>query len=274
MTGGDEGTRTGWRLAGLGLAWLAGVALQLNERMLMAGSAYALAALLALLALALAWRWRRAFVLGLVGMAALGFAASGWRACERWSEQLPAELEGREVELAGVIASLPTRGPSGLRFRFDVEQARVAGAPVQVPSLITLGWYTGWHEDAALSQPQQELGAGQRWRFSVKLRRPHGNLNPHGFDYELTLFEQGIRATGYVRDVPPPLLLDRAAGHWIERARQRVRDAIDLAVSDRRAAGVLAALSVGDQSAIEHWGTTIKFYSSATYEAHVSPEPE
>src|SRR5438046_2826352 len=98
MTGGDEGTHTGWRLAGLGVAWLGGVALQLNERMLMAASAYAVAGLLALLGLAIAWRWRQAFVFGLVGMAALGFAASGWRACERWGEQLPSALEGRDIE--------------------------------------------------------------------------------------------------------------------------------------------------------------------------------
>ena len=85
----------------------------------------------------------------------------------------------------------------------------------------------------------------------MRLRQPHGNLNPHGFDYELNLFEQGVRATGYVRDAPPPELLQRAAGHPIERLRQRVRDAIEASVPDRRAAGVLAALAVGDQGAIE-----------------------
>ena len=85
----------------------------------------------------------------------------------------------------------------------------------------------------------------------VRLRRPHGNLNPHGFDYELQLFEQGVRATGYVRDAPPPQLLGEAAGFPVERLRQRVRDAIYAAVPERRAAGVLAALAVGDQGAIE-----------------------
>ena len=251
MTGGDEGTHTGWRLAGLALAWLAGVALQLNERVLMAQSRYALAALVALLCFAFAWRRRRVFVLALAGMALIGFGASGWRACERWDSQLPAALEGRDIQLTGVVANLPQRGASGLRFRFEVEQASLGGAPVPVPDTIVLGWYKGFHEDAALSQPQQELGAGQRWRFTAKLRQPHGNLNPHGFDYELTLFEQSVRATGYVRDNPAPQLIARGAAHPIERARQAVRDAIDLAVSDRRAAGVLAALSVGDQSAIE-----------------------
>jgi competence protein ComEC len=122
---------------------------------------------------------------------------------------------------------------------------------VQLPSLLALGWYSGWHEDAALTAPQTELRAGQRWSFTLRLRQPHGNLNPHGFDYELQLFEQGVRATGAVRDAPVPVLLHAAAGYPVERLRQRVRDAIEASVPERRAAGVLAALAVGDQGVIE-----------------------
>src|SRR5439155_18336952 len=195
----------------------------------------------------LAWRWRRAAVLALADAAMLGVGASGWRASERLAERLPASLEGRDLQVIGVVANLPQRSAAGLRFRFEIEQALSQGQPVALPPLVSLGWYKGFHEDAVLSQPQQELRAGQRWRFTVRLREPHGNLNPHGFDYELALFEQGLRATGYVRDAPAQLL-DRAAGHLVERGRQRVRDAIDASVDDRRAAGVLAALSVGDQS--------------------------
>jgi len=84
----------------------------------------------------------------------------------------------------------------------------------------------------------------------VRLRQPHGNLNPHGFDHELNLLEQGVRATGYVRGAPAELL-DPEAGFVVERMRQRVRDAIEASVADRRAAGVLAALAVGDQGAID-----------------------
>jgi len=245
------GHDTGWRLAGLALAWIAGVALQLTERALMPWANYAAAMLGGALLLAIAWRWRRAFVLALVGMALLGVGSAGWRAGELLAQQLAPQLEGEDIVVTGVVAGLPQRSASGLRFRFEVDSASLQGQAVPVPPLIALGWYSGFHEDAALTPPQLELGAGQRWRFAVKLRRPHGNLNPHGFDYELALFEQGVRATGYVRDASPPQLLDRAAGHLVERARQRVRDAIEASVSDRRAAGVLAALSVGDQSAIE-----------------------
>ena len=241
---------TGWRLAGLGLAWLMGVALQLQERALLPLAVYVGALALGILALALAWRWRWAFVLGLLGMVWLGFGATGGRASLRLADTLPAALEGQDIVVQGVVASLPQPGASGLRFRLRVESAALQGQRVSLPPLLALGWYRGFHEDAALSQPQSELRAGQRWRFTVRLRRPHGNINPHGFDYELYLFELGVAATGYVRDAPA-LRLERSAGYPVERLRQAVRDAIDANVSDRRIAGVLAALAIGDQAAIE-----------------------
>ena len=206
-----------------------------------------------LLGLAAAWRWRRAFAIGLAGSALLAAGLCGERAAWRLADALPSALEGQEIAVTGVVASLPQRSIAGQRFRFEVESASAQGAPLdvpgQVPAVLALGWYRGFHEDAASVQPGKELRAGQRWRFTVRLRQPHGNFNPHGFDYELSLFELGVRATGYVRDAPSQLI-DNAAGHPIERLRQRVRDAIDLRVADPRAAGVLAALSVGDQSAI------------------------
>ena len=242
---------TGWRLAGLALAWVAGVALHLQQRALWPVPAYAALACVGGLGLLAAWRWRSAFIAGLIGIGLLAFGSAGLRAGMRLADVLPAGLEGRDVQVTGVLASLPQRSASGLRFRFDVESATQGGQPVVLPAMLALGWYSGFHEDAAASQPRGELRAGQRWRFTLRLRQPHGNLNPHGFDYELLLFEQGLRATGYVRDEPKPELLERAAGTPVERLRQRVRDAIEASVSDRRAAGVLAALAVGDQGAIE-----------------------
>lgn len=245
------GDTSGWRLAALGVAWLGGVALQLHERALLPIEAYAACAGAGALAVAVAWRFGRGFVVVLLGVAALGFGATGGRAALRLAEALPAGVEGEDVVVVGTVASLPQRSAAGLRFRFEVEQAQRRGAPVVLPSPLALGWYGGFHEDAVLTQPQTELRAGQRWRFTLRLRRPHGNLNPHGFDRELQLFEQGLRATATVRDAPPPQRLGEASGHPVERARQHLRDAIETRVPDRRAAGVLAALAVGDQSAIE-----------------------
>jgi competence protein ComEC len=82
-------------------------------------------------------------------------------------------------------------------------------------------------EFSSESQRQpQTLRAGENWQMTVRLKAPHGNSNPHGFDYELWLWEQGIQATGYVRtgksDTPPKKL----ASTWVkpvERARESVR---------------------------------------------------
>ena len=258
--------QTGWRLTGLALAWLIGVALHLQQRALWPLAAYVAIGIAAALLLIATTAWRRVAMLTLsaaiAAALALGFGVSGWRASLRLADTLPAALEGRDVRVIGVVATLPQRSPSGLRFRFDVEHAQpldaaanananTADTTLDLPSTLALGWYSGFHEDAALTPPQTELRAGQRWRFTLRLRQPHGNANPNGFDYELHLFEQGVRATGYVRDAPAPQLLHRAAGHPIERLRQRVRDAIEASVPDRRAAGLLAALAVGDQGAIE-----------------------
>lgn len=245
------GDTSGWRLAALGAAWLGGVALQLHERALLPAATY-LACVVAGAALAaVAWRAGRGFAVVLLGVAALAYGLTGGRAALRLADELPAALEGEDIVVVGTVASLPQRSAVGLRFRFEVEQAQRRGEPVVLPTPLALGWYGGFHEDAVLTQPQTELRAGQRWRFTLRLRRPHGNLNPHGFDRELQLFEQGVRATGTVRDAPPPLRLGEEAGHAVERARQQLRDAIETRVPDRRAAGVLAALAVGDQSAIE-----------------------
>ena len=249
---------TGARIAGLALAWLAGVATHLQERSLWPVAAYAGIAIVGLGALLAPPVWRHAFqqthawavTLLLAAAAACGFGASGLRAALRMADVLDPALENRDLVVIGIVSSLPQRGPTGLRFRFDVESARDASGPVPVPPQLALGWYAGSHEDAALAGPEQELRAGERWRWTVRLRRPHGNVNPASYDWELSLLEQGVRATGYVRDAPAERLAE-AAGDPIDRLRQRVRDAIEATVPDRRVAGVLAALCIGDQGAIE-----------------------
>ena len=260
-------TETGWRrvapwavvLAG----WLAGCALQLRQPALWpaaAVAACALAAALAGVAAGVLARHplepaRRAGALAACCFAAalgLGFASTTWRAALRLAEALPPALEGQDLELTGVVAELPQPGLIGTRFVFEVEQARWRGAPVEVPRRISLGWMRGVDDDALLLGPSAALRAGQRWRFEARLRQPHGAQNPGGFDLELFLFEQGIRATGYVRARAgqPALLLSENIGYPIERARQAVREAVQREVADPAAAGVLAALAVGDQGAI------------------------
>jgi competence protein ComEC len=245
------GGNTGLRLAACALALIAGAALQLQQPALWPASMYAALIALALLAFGCACRWHWSVVV--VGLIALSFAGTGLRAQWRLADALPAALEGRDVVVTGVVAQLPRRLPEGVRFVFDVDSATLQGQPVRVPSRILLGWYGEVHDEVVMLAPYEHLAAGQRWRFVVRLKQPHGSLNPHGFDTELWMFEQGLRASGAVRASGPDAAqrLGSSAGAPIERLRQHVRDAINARVPDARAAGVLAALAVGDQAAIE-----------------------
>jgi competence protein ComEC len=127
---------------------------------------------------------------------ACGFVWAAWLAQARLAEELPGPWEGVDLEIVGVVASLPQPYERSVRFEFDVE--RVVTVDATVPSHIALSW---WGSPARDERPatMPDLRPGERWLLSVRLRRPHGTLNPHGFDYEAWLFERNIRATGYVR---------------------------------------------------------------------------
>lgn len=242
-------------LLAIGAGGVLGTALQLQQAAVWptAGAvALGLAAVAAVTGLACCERGRRAVVAlaGLLAGAAIGFALTDLRAGARLAEALPAALEGRDLQAVGSVSGLPQRGPDGWRLRFELDAATLDGRPVDVPRQLALGW------GAADGADLPALRAGQRWALTLRLKRPHGTLNPWGYDYELQLFEQGVRATGQVRagrDTPPRLLA-AADGHRIDRARQAVREAIVAQVGDGSAAGVLAALAVGDQAAIGREG--------------------
>ncbi len=197
---------------------------------------------------ALATRRFAASALLAAAAAAIGFVWAAAFAQLRLADELPAALEGRDIELSGVVAGLPQALERGVRFEFDVEQA-VAG----VPPHISLAWYRARDDADEEASPLIPVRAGERWRFTVRLKRPHGNLNPHGFDYEAWLFERGIRATGYVRPRSAQRIDARVwqPGYAVEMLRETIRDRFRTALPEAPYAGVLIALAIGDQHAID-----------------------
>src|SRR5256885_167510 len=190
-----------------------------------------------------------------IGFAALGFAWAAVLAELRLSDRLDTALEGLELPVSGVVAGLPQAFERGVRFDFDVESPETG-----VPRRIVLSSYGGFAPDD--SQGVLPVRAGERWRFTVRLRRPHGGANPHGFDYEAWLLERGVRATGYVRmpsrragdegaQVPPERLAARVPRYWIEGFREAAREKIRGALPEHPYAGILVALAIGDQNAID-----------------------
>jgi competence protein ComEC len=202
-----------------------------------------------LLALLLFCRWKAWY---LAAAFALGFCWALGFAHLKLADRLAPELEGTDIEVVGVVASLPAAGERSLRFEFEPESSAA-----KLPAKILLSWYRSpiyEEQPSILSSP---IHPGERWRFTVRLRRPHGLFNPHGFDYEGWLLERGVGATGYVRPRTPPLLLGERNSFLdrIEQIREAVRDRFKRVLGETPAAGILAALAVGDQRSIsaEEW---------------------
>ena len=153
---------------------------------------------------------------------------------------LPFADEGRDVRVTGIVDSLPVRLERGERFEFEVESHE---ARSQYPGAC-----------CSAGMGPRSLRPGERWSFTVRLRRPHGAMNPVGVDFEAWMLERDLRASGYVRLTPPPR---RLAGDGVDvprpqssAARWWLRERLATHVEGQRYGGVLLALVLGDQRAI------------------------
>ena len=237
---------------------VAGAALQLQQSTLLHLMVYVAAVVIAVLGWCLLGKrpaWRSPLVFLIFGMA-LAWGTTGWRAVVFQTGALPALWEGRDVRVTGVIADMPQAVERGVRLRFQVEQAQVfntqAGAMPhwpRSPSLIALTWYG--------EPPEQGLRAGQRWEWTVRLKAPHGEKNPHSMDWELWLWSQHIQATGYVRhgtaDQPPRWLAQTVAApmaQWRGHLHRTMQAPPESSVRTQASWGVVQALVTGSQSSI------------------------
>lgn len=149
--------------------------------------------------------------------------------------QLPAELEGRDMWITGVVVSLPTASNGVTQFQFFIEENDADFLRRRV--LLNLyGEYS--------------LEAGQRWQLQVRLNRPHGFANPGGFDYEAWLFQQRISAKGYVRNHPDNRMTGEGSVS-LQAVRNNIRRKMTAIAGDLPSAGVLLALSLGDRSRVQ-----------------------
>ncbi|WP_211441964.1 DNA internalization-related competence protein ComEC/Rec2 [Collimonas humicola] len=200
--------------------------------------------------------WQLRFAARLLAGFACGFAWAALFAHCYLRQELAPEWEGRDVTVIGTIASLPSNFETGARFDFAVENVvQQDGESPLIPQRLALAWYRNGDQEQA---PQPLLAAGARWQLTVRLKRPHGNANPHAFDYEAWLLERNLRATGYVRGDPGASSGNRqlqpfvfSPGNLVELLRGRLRERILDALPGHRYAGVLVALAIGDQRAID-----------------------
>jgi competence protein ComEC len=144
-------------------------------------------------------------------------------------DRLAQQLDSRTLWLQGQVVGLPGVGEGVVRFQLE----QVVSRRDRLPARLRLAWYDG-----------PAVRAGETWRLAVRLKRPHGLVNPQAFDYEAWLLAQRIGATGTVKSgelIAPA----SGTGAWRDRLRQRL-----LATPAHGREGALAALVLGDDSGL------------------------
>lgn len=159
------------------------------------------------------------------------------------SWELPKDLESKPFIITGYIASLPENQLHFTSFNFKVANIAV----------IKQGLFSNHHPKFKLSWYGEHpvLNVGDRWQLQVRLKRPHGTLNPGGFDFEKYLFQNHFRATGYVVNSQ---FNQPQSSNWysypLARWRQHVQIGIDHALYNQPLVGIINTLVVGDESGI------------------------
>ena len=278
------------------LAWLAGIAVQLNQSLSQSQlqaehGLWGLAGVLPALAwhlwprgraALLAWTRNRAggawhrwvqrwlgVVLACVAASSLAWTQTQWRAHRLAQEVWP--TQALPVHLTGQVADMPGKQPWGWTVKVKVQSWQVGERHWGAGQAWGL---SGLPDDPAQKSARDEpsrhvaprlvslrMGAqmpepvpGEVWRWPVRMGQAQGTSNPGGFDLDLWLWEQGIRAVGQVHPKQGDPVRLRAAESWspgvIERWRTRLRQGIQAAGLDDRAAGMVRGLTIGEQGAI------------------------
>lgn len=174
-------------------------------------------------------------VMGWQPRAAIGLLIGGWVVIginAEWGSRLPAGLSGEDMVVEATILTAQAQSDT-TRLVLRVDNCL---GPDQRPRCTALNKVrvTAYSDDVFTS--------GEQWRMTLRLRPPRGFANPATFDYGQWLWREGVHATGYLRQDPPPVLL-ASSGPSI---RQLGLNYLAKQALDERTTRWLAALTLGD----------------------------
>jgi len=178
----------------------------------------------------------------LPGIYVAGFLWALLHAHGYFNHVLAEELAGKTMRVQGQITGIPKRDGRVQRFVFKVTPA-AQNHPDFHSQKLKLSWYGR----------RESLTAGQHWQLMVRLKPPHGFMNPGGFDYERWLYQNRIHASGYVRKHASNKQISAPEKYSIDRMRQSILTHISASTGDFP--GLIAALAVGHKGNIpaEQW---------------------
>ena len=190
---------------------------------------------------------------------------------------IPERVLNQPVWLVGTLVELPNQSLSKhrvrIKYKIKVDEILLDSSSAD-PFVVSYAWYPkpvvsiNWYvsrNDFLTERILPKLG--ERWRFRVKLKANHFTLNPSGFDYEAWLLQQGIAATGYIKNftrkekrlqTQPVLVMEKLEAPpflslfaW----RSELASQLNTVFEKSEYASFYRALTFGDKSAIasEDW---------------------
>lgn len=211
----------------------------------------------------LAFKYKRIKIIGAVCLGLCWGILYGHYAL---SFQLAPQFEAKDLVLIGRVAGLPRADSEVLRFEFAVDEVQLPQGEVLDLRLrkVRLSWF----------QAQEvRLLPGALWRLPVRLKRPHGHMNPGGFDYETWLFQRQIDATGYVQKRGAEQLSSAEHYRLLDQMRFRLYEMLQTASDGLHHQGLISALLMGEKSDLDpvlwrtfaHTGTNHLFVISGLH---------
>jgi competence protein ComEC len=172
------------------------------------------------------------------------------------AQKLPTAVEGKDVTLVGTILDLPEQtieshwGKREEVWRFDFAPTKLLfhGQDQPLPGKVRLVWY---------GKPSQPLQPGQEWQLTVRLKRVHPSLNPGAVDSSKFLFQQSIRATGYIRPKAEQRFLNPPSPLHLNNWRYHLAEEIRKALGKQPCTAIIMALALGEEQGISQaqWDT-------------------
>jgi competence protein ComEC len=153
--------------------------------------------------------------------------------------RIPADIAGDSIVVRVEVVGFPSADAETVSFlAHPLDDARL-------PAKIRLSWFAA----------KLAIGNGDIWQLEVRLRRPRGNRNPGGFDYESWLFREHIGAVGYVVNSSRNHLLSQNTTNLTQGIRKRFVGRLTRLLDDSEQVSVLAAVVVGTRHLIsaEQW---------------------
>lgn len=180
----------------------------------------------------------------LLAAVALGICWALFRAGLYADRLLPGYLQSVDFWASGTVVSIPRDQGHYRQFVFHIKHSCYSLLPGDCSETseifrnrkVLLNDYSGL-----------QIRPGQQWQLRVRLRRPRSSLNPAGRDHEALQFQQGISASGYVRETRLNQISDDRLMN-LARMRQALLARLLLDdVADRQAA-IIRALVVGERA--------------------------